>query len=398
MSRPDIDLLSAAFYAGDARPAYAWIRDQGGLWYDEANEIWGIASYDAVLAAERDPGLFSSAEGSRPRTGRQPSMINMDDPEHKARRALINRGFTPRRVADRQQRIEDICDAILDNICQKGAADFVETVAAPLPLIVVGDLLAVLPEDRDTLLRWSDDMVASQGALTDEVMDRAMTAFQEYYGYAMKVIASRRAEPVDDLIGVLVTAEPGGEPMEDLELAHELLLLLIGGDETTRHVLASGVAQLLREPAQWAALSADHSGIPRAVEEMLRWASPVKNMNRTLTRDAEFFGASLKAGQQALLLYEGANFDPTHFADPDHFDTTRSPNEHVAFGSGPHYCLGASLARLELVVMVERLLTRLPDLRLADPGPVANRMNSFITGPEELPVVFTPTSPVGVTV
>ena len=392
-----IDLMSGAFYAGDAREGYRWLRQNAPVWYDEANGIWGIATYAAVVDASTTPAAFSNANGSRPFHGPLPMMIDMDDPAHRNRRKLVNRGFTPRRVADRTPRVREICDAILDRICEKGEADFVTDVAAPLPLFVIADLLGVLPEDRDALLRWSDDMVASQGATTEETMAAAGAAFGEYHAYATDVIAKRRAEPTDDLVSVLVHAEVEGDRLSDDELIYESLLILVGGDETTRHVIAGGVEQLLRAPAQLSRLREDPEASGGAVEEMIRWVSPIKTMNRTLTKDVSFHGAEMKAGQQALLLYESANFDDSHFPDPDVFDIGRTPNDHIAFGLGTHFCLGASLARLELREMISTILERLPDLRLATDEQLPRRANNFISGIEHMPVVFTPSPPVGAT-
>lgn len=391
--RPRIALLDGAFYADDPRPAYAWMREHAPVYYDESAGMWGIASYDAVVAAETNPAVFSNAQGSRP-GGAMPMMIDMDDPAHQKRRRLVHRGFTPRQVSGREQRVREICDEILDDLCERGACEFVHDIAAQLPLIVIADLLGVLPEHRADLLRWSDDMVASQGAPNEETWTRATAAFEEYDVYARRVIAARRERPTDDLVSVLVHAEVDGDRLDDDELVYESLLILVGGDETTRHVISGGVSELLRHPQVWQRLRDDPEAIPAAVEEMLRWVTPIKTMNRTLTRDLSFFGADLKAGDQAFLLYESANFDASQFRNPDAFDIDRSPNDHVAFGLGVHYCLGASLARLELRVLLERLLTRLPDLAPATDDPLPRRHNNFISGIEAMPVRFSPSAPV----
>jgi cytochrome P450 family 142 subfamily A polypeptide 1 len=392
-TRPVIDLLDGRFYAGDPRPLYAWMRRHEPVYEDAANAVFGAASYQAVLAASKDPATFSSAGGIRPDSGALPMMIDMDDPAHWKRRKLVNRGFTPRRVRDSEGRIGRICDEIIDRVCEAGECDFVRDIAAPLPMIVIGDMLGVEAADRDKLLRWSDDMVSAQGGnVSDEALVAAAEAFSEYADYAGRVIAQRRAAPTDDLTSVLVHAEVDGDRLDDDELVHESLLILVGGDETTRHVISGGMEQLLRHPDQRAALVADRSGVPVAVEEMLRWVSPIKNMCRTATRDVDFFGAEIAAGQKVMLLYESANFDEEHFEDPDAFDAARQPNEHLAFGFGAHFCLGNSLARLELAVMFDRLLARLPDLELADAGPLPRRPANFISGIEAMPVRFSPTA------
>ena len=388
-------IADGAFYAGDPHPVYRQLRQQQPVFRDPASGLWGISTYDAVVSASRRRDVFSSAGGSRPFTGALQHMIDMDDPAHHKRRSLVSKGFTPRRVAEHEPRVRQICDDIIDSVCERGSADFVHDIAAQLPLIVIGDLLGVLPEDRADLLRWSDDLLGTQGHPDQTAIAKAAQAGIEYHEYAERVVAERKANPTDDLISVLVHAEIDGERMTDEEIISETLLILVGGDETTRHVLAGGVEQLLREPRLWAALRADPDGIARAGEEMIRWVSPIKNMCRTLTRDIEFQGAQLSAGDQALLLYESANHDEGHFQQPRTFDPARDPNDHVAFGIGAHFCLGASLARLEVRVLLERLLHRLPDLALASDEPLRRRPNAFISGIEHMPVTFAPSAPVG---
>jgi cytochrome P450 family 142 subfamily A polypeptide 1 len=396
-TRDDIDLLEGSFYVDDPATKYAWMRAHAPVYYDAPRNVWGFASYAAILAASKDPKTFSNAGGIRPDNGPIPMMIDMDDPEHWKRRKLVNRGFTPGRVRDSEQKIRDVANSIIDTVCERGACDFVKDIAAPLPMILIGDMLGVAPEDRDDLLRWSDDMVSSQsGSATEAQYAAAMNAMVEYNGFCEHAIAQRRGEPADDLMSVLVHAEVDGDRLDDHDILHESLLILIGGDETTRHVISGGMEQLLLHPDQRQLLQNDPAKIPLAVEEMLRWVSPIKNMCRTVTHDVEFMGQQLRAGQKCMLLYESANRDETKFEDPHRFDVERQPNEHVAFGFGAHYCLGQALARLELRVMFEQLLTRLPDLELAaDAGSLPRRRANFISGLESMPVRFTATAPVG---
>ena len=208
-----------------------------------------------------------------------------------------------------------------------------------------------------------------------------------------RVIEERRAEPRDDLISTLCAAEVDGHQLDDESILNETLLLLIGGDETTRHVISGGMLAFIDSPEQWAALRDDHDLLPGAVEEMLRWVSPVKNMSRVLTADVELAGQRLPAGDHVILFYPSANRDETVFEDPDRFDIRRDPNPHIAFGFGPHFCLGASLARLELKVMFRELSARLPDLALRDATPLPYRPSNFVSGLESMPVTFTPTAP-----
>jgi cytochrome P450 family 142 subfamily A polypeptide 1 len=220
-------------------------------------------------------------------------------------------------------------------------------------------------------------------------MQAAADAFGAYLDYANTLMAARRAEPCDDLISILVHADRDGELLEYHQLAFEILLLLLGGDETTRNVTCGGMEQLLLHPDQMRALIDAPADIRVAVEEMLRWVSPIKNMSRTLTRDIEFGGEQLRAGDKALMLYEAANLDEAQFDGPEHFDATRTPNDHIAFGFGAHFCLGASLARIELHAIFERLLARLPDLKLAGDVPPPRALTGII----EMPVSFTTHAP-----
>ncbi len=391
-----INLTDGPFYGNDPHPHFTWMRANAPVYFDENSGVWGITRYADLKAISADPKTFSNAGGIRPDNDPIPMMIDMDDPDHLRRRKLVNKGFTPRRVRDSEDRIRLVCDSIIDNVCEKGSADLVRDIAAPLPMVMIGDALGVAPEDRDELLRWSDDMVSalSGSSSSEEALTRAMNAFIGYGEYCSGVIAERRANPgTDDLMGILVDAEVDGERLDDLELIHESLLILIGGDETTRHVISGGMKELINHPDQQAKLVADPSLMTGAVEEMLRWVSPIRNMARTVTRDIEFGGQPLQQGQKLLLLYPSANRDEAVFDDPFRFDIERTPNDHVAFGFGTHFCMGASLARLEISVMIDRLVTRLPDLTLAGDTPL--RPANFVSGYESMPVTFTPTASVG---
>lgn len=396
-TRPDLDLLDGSFYAdrAGARAAYRWMRENEPVFRDR-NGLVGITSHAGVVEAERRPGIFSSAGGMRPDQEPNPNMINMDDPGHSLRRKLINSGFTRKRVQDRAASIDELCDALIDAVCERGECDFVRDLAAPLPMAVIGDMLGVLPEDRSDLLKWSDDMVSAlTSVVTDELLKTLIESFTAYWAFIHDMMADRRARPRDDLVTALVHAEIDGQRFTDEELAHEILLILIGGDETTRHTLSGGIEQLLRHREQWDALVVDPTLLNCAIEEMLRWTSPVKNMNRTTTSDVDFHGTELPAGQKCLLLFESANFDEAVFTDANVFDMRRTPNNHVAFGFGTHFCLGNQLARLELSAMTRRLGERLPDLRLADNADLPLRPANFVSGFEAMPVTFAPTRPKG---
>jgi cholest-4-en-3-one 26-monooxygenase len=395
-TQPAIDLMSGAFFGRDPYEAFAWMRAHAPVYYDEANGLWALARYRDVKAASTDPETFTNATGSRPKFPPLPMMIDFDAPEHTRRRRLVSAGFTPRRVREMESHVAGICDEVIDRVCQRGSCDFVTDIAAPLPLNVIGDMLGVDSEHRAELLRWSEDMLRSQGDPAPEAMENAMHAFAEYSAYISPVLEDRRRTGKDDdLIGVLVHAVADGDRLDHDSLIHETLLILVGGDETTRHVISGGMHVLLEHPDQLARLRDDPSLLPSAVEEMLRWVSPIKNMARTATRDVELSGVRIERGDELMLLYPSANRDDEVFTDPDRFDIGRNPNPHLAFGFGAHFCLGNQLARLELRVMFERLVARLPDLARRDDQPLARRQANFITGIEAMPVTFTPTAPVG---
>jgi cholest-4-en-3-one 26-monooxygenase len=391
-----IGLTDGMFYGGDPFPAFTWMREHAPAYYDEASGVWGITRYADIREISKDPDTFSNAGGIRPDSDALPMMIDTDAPEHVRRRRLVSEGFTPRRIRESEEGIRAICDAIIDRVCEAGTADFVRDIAAPLPMIVIGNMLGVAPEDRDDLLRWSDDMLKALGSPDPGAMDVAAVAAMEYAEYITAVAEQRRRDSQsDDLIGTLVHAEIEGDRLDQSSIIYESLLILIGGDETTRHVISGGMYELLTHPEQYARLAGDRSLMPSAVEEMLRWVSPIKNMARQMTRDVEFQGETLRQGQKLLLLYPSANRDERVFDDPERFDITRSPNDHMAFGFGSHFCLGNRLARMELSVMFDRLLDRLPDLALSDPSEPPRRAANFVSGYENMPVVFTPSAPVG---
>lgn len=397
-TRTDIDLLDGRWYAGEPHDTWTWMRANAPVYYDEASDVWAITKYDDILRISKDPATFSSHRSPRPHGDPLPMMISMDDPDHVRRRKLVNRGFTPKRVRDKESEIRAICDAIIDRICERGECDFVWDIAAPLPLLLIGDMLGFPRERYDDLLRWSDDMIRGTTATDDEARLLAMHAGIEFRAFQLEVIKDRRSRPpADDLVSILCHAEVDGERLDDESVVQESLLILIGGDETTRHVITGGMLALLAHPEEQAKLAADVPGrIEAAVEEMLRWVTPIKNMSRTATRDVEVRGQTLRAGDQLIMLYPSANRDEDVFPDPFRFDIERHPNNHLAFGFGTHFCLGSSLARLELRIMFERLLTRLPDLHLAVDERPPYRASNFISGPEEMPVRFTPTAPLGV--
>ncbi|MEY3680649.1 MAG: hypothetical protein RL547_1262 [Actinomycetota bacterium] len=381
--RPEIKLLDPSFYA-DFDELTSWMRREAPLYWDDETGIWGAASHEHVSMMSREWHTFCSGKGSRPESS-VPSMINFDAPEHTKRRRLVGHGFTPRRVADHEPYLRAKVTELIDAVIDRGRCDVVADIATPLPMYMIGELMGLPEEDHETLLHWSD-LFATGGEHIRTEVERAVVDWNDYI---MAKVDARRGSPADDLVSLIVNAEWEGERLSDIDIMFETMLVLVGGDETTRHVISGGVAALLQHPDQLALLRRDPSLLPGAVEEMLRWATPVRNMNRTATRDVEVDGFTVREGDRVLLLYPSANRDEKVFTDPFRFDITRQPNDHVAFGAyGRHHCLGAPLARLELRILFEELIARLDDLAL-DTDHIEWRTGNFVLGPNVVPITFT---------
>ena len=381
------NLLDRDFYAGDPYPAFAWLRAHEPVYHDPSSGLWALLLHEDIIWAERHREIFSSAHGSRPLAGPQPSMIDCDDPVHIRKRHLVDKGFAMSRVAAYEDWIHSIVTELIDSFEQAGKCDAVRDLAAPLPTAVIADLLGVRKEDRARLQRWSDDMIAGADG-PQNVTKTVLDAAADYYAYMNEVLDDRRARPREDLISVLVHSDVDGQGLTPDELLGDSLLLLIGGNETTRNAISGGLEAMLRDRAQWELLLDDPGAIPAAVEECLRWVTPVINMARTTTQDVEVRGRTIPAGDQVMLMYSSGNRDERVFDRPDEFDVTRESNPHITFGYGTHYCLGASLARVEIRVMLQELVRRVPGTALANPGePLERTHSSFIRGLLSLPVV-----------
>ncbi|NDF32197.1 MAG: cytochrome P450 [Acidimicrobiia bacterium] len=380
---PEVRLLSPDFYA-DFDRLTAWMRSEAPLYWDDETGIWGAASHELVSMMSREWHTFCSGKGSRPESS-VPSMINFDAPEHTKRRRLVGAGFTPRRVADHEPFLRRAVNTLIDNVIDDGRCDIVRDIATPLPMLMIGELMGLPSEDNDKLLHWSD-LFATGG---EEIRSEVEHAVVEWNDYIMTKVHERRGGDGQDLVSLVVNAEWEGQRLSDIDVMFETMLVLVGGDETTRHVISGGVAALLQHPDQMARLRSDPSLLPTAIEEMLRWSTPVRNMNRTATTDVDVNGMRIREGDRVLLLYPSANRDERVFADPHRFDVGRTPNEHVAFGAyGRHHCLGAPLARLELRIMFEELLRRLDHIEL-DTDHIPWRRGNFVLGPNSVPVTFT---------
>jgi cytochrome P450 family 142 subfamily A polypeptide 1 len=395
----DLNLLDGRWYADDPHAIWDEFRRRAPVHYDPVGQVWGVFKHADVLAIEKDRATFSSHRAPRPHGEHLPMMISMDDPEHQRRRSLVSRGFTPKRVADHEPMVRDLCRGIIDRVADAGRCDFVWDVAAPLPLYVIADLLGYEPDMYDDLLRWSEAMMTpnAEDMLTPEQIARRIqessTTMTEFREAQLGIIADRRRHPRDDVMTIFCQAEIDGDRLDDESIVQEMLLILIGGDETTRHVLSGGMLELLHNPDQLDALRRGEADLAVAAEEMIRWNSPVQNMARTATRDVVVRDQQVREGDQLMLFYPSANRDEDVFDEPHRFDVTRDPNPHVAFGFGTHFCLGAALARLEVRVMFEELLRRLGDFELAAEEPLPRRSSNFVSGLESLPITFTPTAP-----
>jgi cholest-4-en-3-one 26-monooxygenase len=386
-TRPEVQLLSPDFYGPRFEELTTWMRAEAPMYWDDSIGIWGAAAYEDVKRLSRDWRTFCSGKGSRPESS-VPSMINMDPPEHTRRRRMVGAGFALRRVQDHEPYLRERVTHLIDSVVERGECDIVADIATPLPMYMIGELMGLPEADHAQLLHWSD-LFATGGS---EIRDEVVEAVRAYSAYILEVVAQRRGGTGEDLVSLVVNADDEQGPLSDLDLVFETMLVLVGGDETTRHVISGGVEALLRHPDQLARLRAEPALLPGAIEEMLRWVSPIRNMNRTATVDVEVNGQQVKEGDRILLLYPSANRDESVFPDPYRFDITRTPNDHVSFGAfGRHHCLGAPLARLELRVLFEELLARFETIELVDPDATPpQRRGNFVIGIEELPVRLTP--------
>jgi cytochrome P450 family 142 subfamily A polypeptide 1 len=383
-----VDLLDGDLYAGDPDPTYAWLRRHAPIYRDEANRLWGVSRYDDIVAIEKDPATFCSAEGYRPNLPADDSMIGNDDPRHNERRRLVARRFTPKAVAAHEGAVRELARRLVDAVAERGHCEVVEELAAPLPAMVIGRLLGFDDDLWPRVKYWSETTILAGGG-PRYMADSVVEAFGDYCEHAARALETRRAAPADDVMSTWTQAESDGVLSPD-QMLSEGLLLVDGGAETTRTVITGAVLALTEHPDQYRRLLDDPSLLPVAVEEFIRWVTPILNMRRTATRDAEVAGTPVKRGDEMLLMYPSANRDESVFEVPERFDVGREPNPHIAFGFGTHFCLGAALARLEVRVMFEELLPRLRNLRLA-PGTAPERIpNAFVRGFRSLHVEYDP--------
>ncbi len=360
--------------------------------YGDNPGFWALTRHDDVYAVSRDSQTWSSqATGvfldvPAPEESYQLAlmMLTMDPPRHTALRALVSRGFTPRHVARLHHRTADMARDIIDTAMERGDCEFVNDVAGALPSYVIAELLGIPLADGRALYALTEIM--NTRPMGDPDLIHAQLRLFEY---ATELAASKRANPGDDIATALLEAEVDGQRLTDLEFNLFFMLLLNAGGDTTRNLVAAGTLALIEHPAQWARLAADPSLMPAAIEEMLRWTSPVTVFTRTATRDTELRGTAIREGERVALFYPSANRDEDRFPDPDRFDIGRTPNQHLAFGGGgTHFCLGASLARVEAAAMFSEILTRTREIQLA--GPVERVRSVLMNGIHSMPVRLTP--------
>lgn len=365
IDNPVFDVMDKRFHVDDPWPMFAWLRAHAPLFWEETNGVWVASSYDMVSKIERMPLLFSSAEGIRYRDRATLSILNMDYPEHARHRRILSRGFTPNRIALLRDQIREITTEVLDGIEGLESFDYVAEVARPIPTRVIAGMLGLPSSMGEQLRTWSDTMLAGDDIEddSDPRLLAASAAFGEWVTFVQPRLEDRRANPGTDLISLLVAAE---EMMSHDDLLMFLTLLLVAGNDTTRNTMAGGLLALSRNPDQYELLREDRSLIPSAVEEILRWVTPVLMHLRTVTEDTVFEGHELRTGQKVCLLWPSANRDEAVFPNADRFVVTRSDNNHRTFGFGPHFCLGAHLARLEMEVLLEEQLRRFPTLHVPD--------------------------------
>lgn len=411
MSAPDV--FDPRVFA-DAVPhqALRGLRDTDPVSWQDEHEVgiwpagpgfWAVTRYDDVRHVLRTPQDFSSSLGATQIRDPDPDdlpfirrmVLNMDPPEHVRLRTLVTGAFTRRRLEGFADVVAARARRLLDAVSGDRGCELTSQVTDDFPLQNLADLLGVPEADRDALLRWTNRVIGYQdpehaevdtGADGRPVNPRSPAALADMFGYADELAARKRREPADDVLTALVQAEVDGQRLTDAELQMFFFLLVIAGNDTVRSALPGGVLALLEHPDSYARLRADPSLLPGAIEEMLRWHPPVLTFRRTAARDLTLAGREIAAGDKVVVYHCSAHRDPRRFADPDRFDITRTPNEHLAFGQGPHLCLGAHFARLQMRVFFTEFLTRFPPVRLA--GPPRRLTSNFINGITRLPLTW----------
>ena len=391
----EIDLLDGALYVNDPYPTYAWMRANAPAYWDATNELWGISRYDDIVEIEKRKDVFVNSDrakgGYRPNIPADPSIIGLDDPKHAERRNLVSRRFTPRAVTRWDDHVRETVTDLVDAAIVKGRIDVVEDLAAPLPAQMIGFLLGFPDEAWPQLKEWSERTIHLGGGPRYHDDDGIAAAF-EFAAATAALYETKKGCPADDVMSLYVDVEQRGLKHQAFgvdEVISDSLLLLDGGAETTRTVIARTIIGLADHPDQWEALKAG-ADIDVAVEEFIRWVTPILNMCRVANQDYEIGGEMIRQGQQVVLMYPSANRDEDHCTDADALDVTRHPNNHIAFGFGTHFCLGASLARLEIKAMFQELLAKVDRFERPADGTVVDIPNSFVYGLKHADITVVP--------
>lgn len=373
-----------------------WVEQRHGSAGFDDDGYWAVTGHADIQAISRDPGVYSSWENTaiirfheaieRESIEMQRFiLLNMDPPQHTKLRGIVSRGFTPRSIGNMRDVITERAERIVRGALEKDGGNFVTEVAAELPLQAIADLLGVPQDDRGKIFEWSNRMISyDDKAPGDEADDGAQAAF-EILGYSLTMAEDRRACPRDDIVTKLISAEVDGHALDDDEFGFFMLMLAVAGNETTRNAISHGMQAFFDHPEQWERFKAERPAT--TADEIVRWATPITVFQRTATADVELGGQPIKAGDRVGLFYRAANFDESVFTDPYTFDITRDPNPHLGFGGyGTHYCLGASLAKLEIETMFNTIADLMPDIRrLGDP---VRLRSGWINGIKELPVSY----------
>ena len=394
-----VDLLDPATFAGgQPHDAFRWLRSNAPVcWHPEPEGagFWAVTRYGDVKAVGRNPEVFSSTPtimipddaGALEASLDHQMFLTMDPPRHSTYRRVVSARFTPRAVAELRARIDQLARQIVDAVAERGECDLVADIAGEMPSFVVAELMGIPLQDGRRLYELTETIHAAPESVPEGA---GMRAVMEMFEYAHAVAEEKRRRPGDDLSSLIVASEVEGRRVDDIDYNLFFLLLVDAGGDTTRNLLSGGIQALFDHPEERARLQAEPDRLlASTVEEMLRWVSPLIYMRRRATVDTELAGKAVRAGDKVVMYYGAANRDEAAFADPDRFDVGRTPNDHVAFGSGgPHFCMGAHLGRLETSALLREVLTRLPDLEPA--GPVEWLASTFISGPRAMPVRFRP--------